>query len=65
MGVLIMPGTVFDLSGNYFRVGFGKKNMIQALDRFEQFLKNYKKMIRELSGVGALRPEIIKVRNDI
>lgn len=41
MGVLIMPGPVFDLQGNYFRIGFGKKNMIQALDRFEQFLINY------------------------
>ena len=39
MGVLIMPGSIFDLSGNFFRVGFGKKNMKEALDRFEQFLK--------------------------
>ncbi|MFI5342894.1 MAG: hypothetical protein ACHQUC_01610 [Chlamydiales bacterium] len=36
-----MPGHVFDLPGNYFRIGFGKKNMIDALDRFEQFLKHY------------------------
>lgn len=43
MGVLIMPGPVFDLSGNFFRIGFGKKNMINALERFEQFLKNYRK----------------------
>jgi len=40
MGVLIMPGSFFNLSGNFFRVGFGKKNMIEALDRFEQFLKS-------------------------
>ena len=43
MGVLIMPGNVFDLPGNFFRVGFGKKNMIEALNRFEQFLKYYGK----------------------
>lgn len=43
MGVLIMPGNVFDLPGNFFRIGFGKKNMIEALDRFEQFLKHYGK----------------------
>lgn len=43
MGVLIMPGYVFDLPGNFFRIGFGKKNMIEALDRFEQFLKQYRK----------------------
>jgi len=41
-GVLIMPGNVFDLPGNFFRIGFGKKNMIVALDRFEQFLKQWK-----------------------
>lgn len=40
-GVLIMPGPVFDLSGNFFRIGFGKKNMIPALERFEEFLKNH------------------------
>lgn len=38
MGVLIMPGPVFDLSGHFFRIGFGKKNMIHALERFEEFL---------------------------
>ncbi len=43
MGVLIMPGNVFDLPGNFFRIGFGKKNMSVALDRFEQFLKSYGK----------------------
>jgi aspartate/methionine/tyrosine aminotransferase len=41
MGVLIMPGSVFDLSGNYFRIGFGKKNMPQVLNLFEQFLNAY------------------------
>ncbi len=41
MGVLIMPGTIFDIPGNFFRVGFGKKNMAAALNRFEQFLKRY------------------------
>ncbi len=41
MGVLIMPGPVFDLAGNFFRIGFGKKNMREVLNHFEQFLKNY------------------------
>ena len=43
MGVLIMPGIVFDLPGNFFRIGFGKKNMPQILERFEHFLKHYGK----------------------
>jgi aspartate/methionine/tyrosine aminotransferase len=42
-GVLIMPGPVFDFSGNFFRIGFEKKIMIQGLERFEQFLINYGK----------------------
>lgn len=37
-GVLIMPGSVFDLPGNYFRIGFGKKNMSDILQRFEAYL---------------------------
>lgn len=37
-GVLIMPGSVFDLPGNYFRIGFGKKTMASVLERFESFL---------------------------
>jgi aspartate/methionine/tyrosine aminotransferase len=40
-GVLIMPSPVFDLPGNYFRIGFGRKNMAEALERFERFLQNY------------------------
>ena len=37
-GVLIMPGSVFNLSGNYFRIGFGKKNMPPILEKFEKYL---------------------------
>lgn len=37
-GVLIMPGSVFNLAGNYYRIGFGRKNMPLALNRFEEFL---------------------------
>lgn len=37
-GVLIMPGSVFDLPGNFFRIGFGKKNMPEILKRFEAYL---------------------------
>jgi aspartate/methionine/tyrosine aminotransferase len=38
-GVLIMPGSVFDLPGNFFRIGFGKKNMPEILKRFEIYLQ--------------------------
>jgi len=45
MGVLIMPGPVFALEGNFFRIGFGKKNMREVLNHFEQFLKHYENHI--------------------
>lgn len=40
-GVLIMPGSVFDFPGNFFRIGFGRKNMPEVLQRFESFLEAY------------------------
>jgi aspartate/methionine/tyrosine aminotransferase len=40
-GVLIMPGEIFDFPGNFFRIGFGRKNMSEALNLFEQFLTSY------------------------
>lgn len=40
-GILIMPGSVLDLPGNFFRIGFGKKNMPGILERFEQFLQQH------------------------
>ena len=38
-GVLIMPGSVFDLPGIFFRIGFGKKNMPDILKRLEVYLQ--------------------------
>jgi aspartate/methionine/tyrosine aminotransferase len=38
-GILIMPGSVFDLPGNFFRIGFGKRNMASILERLEAYLK--------------------------
>ena len=43
-GVLIMPGSVFDLPGNFFRIGFGRKTMYEALVRFENFLSSYENL---------------------
>lgn len=39
-GVLIMPGSIYNWPGNHFRIGFGRKNMPQALDRFIAYLEN-------------------------
>lgn len=37
-GVLILPGTCYDYPGNHFRIGFGRTDMPEALERFERFL---------------------------
>jgi aspartate/methionine/tyrosine aminotransferase len=38
-GVLLLPGTVYDDSGNHFRIGFGRKNFTEALGRFDTFMQ--------------------------
>jgi aspartate/methionine/tyrosine aminotransferase len=41
-GVLLLPGTVFGYGNNHFRIGFGRKNMPEALSQLEEFLHNQK-----------------------
>jgi aspartate/methionine/tyrosine aminotransferase len=36
-GVLLLPGGVFDYPGNHFRLGFGRRNLPQALERLARF----------------------------
>ncbi len=38
--VLLMPSSVYDYESNYFRIGFGRKNMPECLDQLKEFL-NY------------------------
>ena len=37
-GVLLLPGTVYGDPGNHFRIGFGRKNLPEAVARVEEFL---------------------------
>jgi aspartate/methionine/tyrosine aminotransferase len=37
-GVLLLPGTVYDDSNNHFRLGLGRKNLPQAVERLDHFL---------------------------
>ena len=37
-GVLLLPGALYDDNGNHFRIGFGRKNLPEAIARLEQFL---------------------------
>lgn len=38
-GVLLMPGSIFDYKKPHFRIGFGRKNMPEALSKFEEYIK--------------------------
>lgn len=38
-GVLLLPGTLFGDHENHFRIGFGRKNLPEALQVFESFLE--------------------------
>ena len=38
-GVLLLPGSVYDDSGNHFRVGFGRRSMPEAVARLDAFLQ--------------------------
>jgi aspartate/methionine/tyrosine aminotransferase len=37
-GIMLLPGTVYDDSHNHFRLGLGRKNLPQAVERLEKFL---------------------------
>jgi aspartate/methionine/tyrosine aminotransferase len=37
-GVLLLPSTVYDAGDEHFRIGYGRLNMPQALERFEAYL---------------------------
>ncbi len=38
-GVLLLPGSQFGYPGNHFRIGFGREDLPEALDRLEAFLE--------------------------
>jgi aspartate/methionine/tyrosine aminotransferase len=38
-GVLLLPGSLYGPDHNAFRVGFGRKNLPEALEKFEAYLK--------------------------
>jgi len=37
-GVLLLPGPLFDDAENHFRVGFGRRNMKEAVEKLEEFI---------------------------
>ncbi len=41
-GVLLLPGTMYDDSRNHFRLGLGRKNLPQAVEKLQEYLTNRK-----------------------
>jgi aspartate/methionine/tyrosine aminotransferase len=41
-GVLLLPGTLYGPQLNAFRLGFGRKNLPDALERFAEYLEKYR-----------------------
>jgi aspartate/methionine/tyrosine aminotransferase len=39
-GVLLLPGTVYEDTGNHFRIGFGRQNLPEGLERLEAYLSH-------------------------
>jgi aspartate/methionine/tyrosine aminotransferase len=40
-GVLLMPASIYDAPGNFFRIGFGRENMPEVLQKFSAFIREY------------------------
>lgn len=38
-GIMILPSSVYNFDGSYFRVGFGRRNFSEALGKLEEYLK--------------------------
>ncbi|MBL8061415.1 MAG: aminotransferase class I/II-fold pyridoxal phosphate-dependent enzyme [Anaerolineales bacterium] len=41
-GVLLLPGSMYDDTRNHFRLGLGRKNLPQAVERLEHYISNRK-----------------------
>lgn len=39
-GVLLLPATIYNDTANHFRIGFGRKNMPEALQLFERYIED-------------------------
>ena len=37
-GVMLLPAEVYDFPGNHFRIGFARKNLPEALNKFREYL---------------------------
>ncbi len=40
-GVLLVPGSLFDFGANHFRIGLGRKNLPEGLEKLKEFLEEH------------------------
>jgi len=40
-GVLLLPGNYYDFGNKHFRIGFGRKNMAEGLEKFEEYIHEH------------------------
>jgi aspartate/methionine/tyrosine aminotransferase len=40
-GVMLLPGSVYEHPGNHFRLGFGRRNFPEALERLDSFAERW------------------------
>lgn len=48
-GVLTLPNTIYDYSKNHFRIGFGRKNMPEALHLMKEFVESHHNQWEKIS----------------
>ena len=41
-GIIILSADIYDMEGQYIRVGFGRKNFAECLGKFEEYLRSKK-----------------------
>ena len=41
-GVLLLPGTLYDTSSSNFRIEFGRNNLKECVQKFEEYLQDSK-----------------------
>lgn len=39
-GIMLLPSTVYDYDDKHFRIGFGRENMPEALEKFDKYLSH-------------------------
>jgi aspartate/methionine/tyrosine aminotransferase len=40
-GVLLLPGTCFDAGDGHFRIGFGRRNLPDAVAKLDEYIQQY------------------------